>query len=207
MKERGILFSAPMVRALLAGTKTQKRRIVKLPRGGEVDGFAPDDFAVCWSRQHQPTGDEMLRSPYGVPGDRLWVRETWTHDADSLEAARADHEDAMGPGAAIYYRATMSADEAGTFPRWRSPISMPRWASRITLEVTDVRVERVHDISEADILAEGCAVNRVAEFTGTPWSDMPTLHSAWERAWTHINGADSWAANPWVWVVEFKRVP
>jgi hypothetical protein len=228
VKERGILFSAPMVRALLAGTKTQTRRIVKLPRGGEVDGFAPDEFAVCWSRQHQPTGDELLCSPYGIPGDRLWVRETWqaihvyidpeTGHGDDVEAAPSIPK-APGTWWSVVYAA---ADPQAAYHRddrgfgWRPGIHMPRWASRITLEVTSVRVERVQDISEADARAEGVrpffeAYEHIGRdqriCTGEYARDAP-YRASYACLWDEINGDRAlWSSNPWVWVVEFQVQP
>ena len=218
MKDRPILMSAPMVRATLAGTKSQTRRAVThpvlqgLPKIGDIGGG-------WW-------GDEAFqaRCPYGQPGDRLWVREAWSHDAESLEHCRASAEDAMGGGAyGPYYRATEVAPDTLS---WKPSIHMPRWASRITLLITSVRVERLQDISEADAMAEG--IERLPDpVIDGGWSgpnrftlkgmgagacaglvswNAPTATELYQRLWTEINGPDSWAANPWVWAVEFKRV-
>ena len=185
MKERPILFSAPMVRAILSGAKTQTRRVVK-----DKHDVAALDFG------------ERVRCPYGAPGDRLWVRATWRPDFMRPSQRRA------------FYRADV-VEEAVT-KAWRPSIHMPRWASRITLEVTGVRVERLHDITPSDAIAEG--VERGPEpleyMAGTAgWKDYErpgrceaNPASSFASLWRSINGAKSWAANPWVWVVEFKRV-
>lgn len=215
MKERPILFSKPMVRALMGGTKTQTRRIAKgcnfVSSGGAPLNFTDDDI-------------KDVLCPYGQPGDRLWVREAWSHDAESLDHCRASAEDAMGGGAyGPYYRATESAPDT---LRWRPSIHMPRWASRITLLITSVRVERLQDISEADAMAEG--IERLPDpVIDGGWSgpnrftlkgmgagacaglvswNAPTATELYQRLWTEINGPGSWDANPWVWVVEFKRM-
>jgi len=185
MKERPILFSGPMVRAILEGRKTQTRRVVK-PQPG------------C-----DPRDDEHLdmgRCPYGQPGDRLWVREAWHTDERDLEYARAKHEDAMSDSP-IYYRADPENDNAGC--TWRPSIHMPRWASRITLEITRVRVERLQEISEKDAIAEGADPYLHPVHPGREGlRHVDGFRSLWES----INGPGSWDANPWVWVIEFKRV-
>lgn len=199
MKARPILFSAPMVHALLAGTKTQTRRAVK-PQADSIerhDGY-PDE----WSPWKGGERGASILCPYGAPGERLFVRETgwqrpersardmregadtwrpYEYDADGL--TEADHEQLKAWG-------------------WkrRPSIHMPRAYSRITLEVTGVRVERLQEISEADAMAEG--VNW-EEFAGLA---RFTARKLYGELWETINGAGSWAANPWVWVVEFKRL-
>jgi hypothetical protein len=192
MKERPILFSGPMVRALLAGTKTQTRRIVK----------ARD---LEWMDVHQGLRepDNAERCPYGQPGgDRLYVRETWAapHAYDHLPP-RLIPQDSR-----IHYAAT--EDRGGLL--WRPSIHMPRWASRITLEVTGVRVERLQDINEADARAEGITDGGCLN-CGEPEpcncaAPQPDARDAFVHLWMSINGPDSWAANPLVWVVEFKPV-
>ncbi len=173
MRERPILFSAPMVRAILGGRKTQTRRVVK-------DRYIDAVFLVHFFK--------YLRGncPYGQPGDRLWVRESFC--------------DARSAGAGcVLYRA--SGDRAC---RWKPSIHMPRSASRILLEITAVRVERLNDISEADAKAEG--LMRVSDgfrgADGLPWYANPV--ASYRSLWESINGAGSWAANPWVWVIEFN---
>ena len=182
MKERPILFSAPMVRALLAGTKTQTRRAVK-PQPVYSDVAAT--FA-SWAFHRKGGGmwlwpnareDVHAMCPYGQSGDRLWVRETFHAESKST----------------VHYRA--DGFEYGPAGGWKPSIFMPRWASRITLEVVGVRVERLQEISAADAWAEG-----------VPHSpDVDPLHE-YRAIWTAINGAGNWDANPWVWCVTFKRV-
>jgi len=173
MTERPILFSAPMVRALLAGTKTQTRRALRdgtwwTPEHGVIR-MAPAGLAC--------TGFAHVACPYGKPGNRLWVRETWAqHGLRAVYRADGD-ERPTGAGA------------------WRPSIHMPRKLSRITLEVTGVRVERLQDISTSDCWAEG--------IPSSP--DVDPLHE-YRDLWESINGTGSWDANPWVWVVEFKRL-
>lgn len=208
MKERQILFSAPMVRALLAGTKTQTRRVVKPPRRWASEYPVIDAIACAasraawwWDGVHSHVG-VMQRCPYGQPGDRLWVRETWQM-VDPIEVpedrrgSRAPFTGCQG-ARSIPWVAAYKADGDLSHPKhgpivWQPSIHMPRWASRITLEITGVRVERLQEIAETDCFAEGIAP------TNTPRGDYALL-------WEQINGPGSWIANPWVWVVEFKRV-
>lgn len=194
MKERGILFSAPMVRALLADTKTQTRRIFKVtgPMGNKCEITSPDEEIVRFDDgtfHYLSTGamSGPYPCPYGVPGDRLWVRETWQSEMV------AGHE-RDGP---VRYRATQ--DERCMGHRWKPSIFMPRWASRISLRITDVRVERLQSISQADANAEGIAAQ------SGPW--LHHVIADYRRLWGSINGAESWNSNPWVWVVSFERVP
>ena len=206
MRERPILFSAPMVRAILAGTKTQTRRVVK---ERHIDAAPPVHFL------------QYLREncPYGQPGDRLWVRETWQGPLidEELEEEFSQSPDYFKKPAFCAYRATDTLDAInadGEELGWRPSIHMPRWASRILLEITAIRVERLHEISEADAQAEG--VERVVVGSGwrrycDPDSEevgVPPCGDArrsFRSLWKYINGAESWSANPWVWVVEFKR--
>lgn len=174
MKERPILFSGPMVRAILDGQKTQTRRIVKLPVKDPVTG---GEVAGCELNGFLRNGEHGC--PYGQPGDRLWVRETWTKNLSGV----------------IWYRAD-GHPIAGGF--WKPSIHMPRWASRITLEIVSVRVERLRDISNEDCWKEGM-------------SDATNPEVKANRKWfselrESINGPFSWDVNPWVWVVEFKEV-
>ncbi len=204
---RPILFGAPMVRALLAGTKTQTRRTVKLPHenplgkwevlpwGGPNGGRTREGQTVPFQNVigHSRTG-ELIGCPYGQPGDRLWVRETW---------AQPDRRSAGFP---LWVYLADYQERPGH--NWRPSIHMPRAASRITLEITGVRVERLQDISEADAMAEGCTKNHNGYFWGGPHAvsglkQMATAVSAYRDLWESINGPGSWDANPWVWVVEF----
>lgn len=196
MKERPILFSAPMVRAILEGQKTQTRRIYKNRKHPD---FGCDMAGCELVREQQHFIDRIC--PYGQPGDRLWVREAWQGDKHDFDA-----------GIMPLYRATDERTEAG----WRPSIHMPRWASRILLEVTAVRVERLQAISEADAIAEGIESVRNE---GKYWRDYSnpagrdcesmtavTPVESYRTLWESINGQGSWAANPWVWVVEFNKV-
>lgn len=177
MKERPIIFSAPMVRAILSGAKTQTRRVVKPIHMATVGAEQFPILAIC---------------PYGRPGDRLWVRETWKHiEGGAIYDASGGTIDAFDPE--TIYR----ADRPNRYGPWMSPIHMPRWASRITLEITDVRVERLQDISEDDAYAEGV---KHSEHGGI------TARDGFQRLWESINGAGSWDTNPWVWVIEFKKL-
>ena len=201
MKERPILFSAPMVRALLAGKKTQTRRLLK-PRH---DYFVEDGKAYFEPYVYAVPESIEVPCPYGEPGDRLWVRETWcVMNKARTTCVTHGHHKKPERGWDIVFR----ADEQHQHRGWRSSLFLPRWASRITLEVTGVRVERVQDISEEDARAEGA---EPYEFSRRVY---PSKHAAEEVSFSHregfhslwnsINGAKSWQANPWVWVVEFN---
>lgn len=201
MKERPILFSAPMVRAILDGRKTQTRRVVKPQPSPELLA----DYAwIRATRGSARTDAQMLSDclpcPYGQPGDRLWVRETWAYSIHALAAER----DEDGP---FVYAATNHGTQGRLCDRWRPSIHMPRAASRITLEITAVRVERLQDISEADAIAEGIVA---AKGGGYHLADTThygaTAVDAYASLFEHINGPGSWDANPYVWVIEFKRV-
>ncbi|MDT3707447.1 MAG: hypothetical protein ROZ09_11515 [Thiobacillus sp.] len=207
MKEHPILFSAPMVRALLAGTKTQTRRVVKVqpadlwPDGVECSSAARGLFRVLPSDVQANIGARGLMyaagcqsvgpiaCPYGQPGDRLWVRETWG-PCDGGACYRVSERDGVLP-------------DGG---KWRPSIYMPRWASRITLEIVSVRVERLQDISEEDAKAEGCEPTSMGPNGIRLDVRQPTYRNGYAQLWNEINGPGSWEANPWVWVIEFKRV-
>jgi len=194
MRERPILFSAPMARAILDGSKTQTRRIVK-PQPEQIDGPV---IEWCHPRSGciaAETISELVQfCPYGAPGDRLWVRETWRENAQAGIDYRAD-TGSYGP-------ADGSADAESV--HWRPSIFMPRAASRISLEITGVRVERVQDISEDDARAEGVAPYVWTE-NGRAGATMPATE-VFAELWDKINGKRApWESNPWVWVVEFKR--
>jgi len=212
MKERPIPFSAPMVRAVLAGTKTQTRRAwpVQPPPGVPI-GWVPGETSA---------------GRYGKRGDRLWVREAFrftdVFDADSPSRVGERCIDAgyRTPWAPIQFEADSARvnwQHTGTPPhegrpqpgKLRPAMFMPRWASRITLEVTGVRVERLQDISEADAIAEGiepAAAGFWRLYGRDTNGDMDrSPRVAYRSLWESINGPGSWDANPWVWVVEFKR--
>ena len=211
MKERPIRFSAPMVRAIIDGSKTQTRRVVKgwVPCKPENDGESD-----VWQVYNGDTVAFTFLCPYGKPGDRLWVRETWAetdrHDGTPVVAYRAGgcigvgRTQRDGPDHLIRAFAWDDAPEGGI--RWRASIHMPRWASRILLEVTDVRVERLQDISEADAQAEGVKVDGNGHAVRDDVVNVGGARTAFAELWESINGPDSWATNPWVWVVEFRRI-
>ena len=193
MKERPILMSAPMVRAILAGAKTQTRRVMKGTQPWGMKDGRPE-WAIAGSEP---------RCPYGVLGDRLWVRETWAQNENQLSETRMDRSYAYAAD-----NAGRALDNGGEKP-WRPSIHMPRWASRITLEVTGVRVERLQDISEADAIAEGISFS--AAFGGYHTEDGRHFHctdpiESYASLWDSIHGAGSWDANPFVWCVSFKRI-
>jgi hypothetical protein len=224
VRERPILFSAEMVRLLLAGEKTQTRRVVKLPKHiahDEVelqrmqDGYA-DGVRPVWEYNDEPNAFST-RCPFGAVGDRLWVRERFM--PLPLESAPSDPAPTDW---LIDYAADGRSEEkvapAGYNPmlynhvRYTPSIFMPRWASRLTLDIAGVRVERLQEISESDAKAEG------VEFDGIWWrggfkeidgflTAWPTATRAFEAIWRTINGEESWAQNPWVWVVSFAVVP
>jgi hypothetical protein len=200
MKERPILFSGPMVRAILAGNKTKTRRVM----GPQPhDAFAPVSNGVRWydNSGAGKFGDQTIyRCPYGVPGDRLWVRETFSS---------TEQEGAHPSDAEWVYRATDTDWETMEGWRWKPSIHMPRGASRITLEITGIRVERLQEISQDDALAEGCVFNRGSVQGG--WGvDGSVTHcsavAAYRALWEAISGPGSWDANPFVWVVEFRQI-
>lgn len=198
MAERPILFSDPMVKAILAGTKSQTRRVVNPQPRPLPDGFSwqYDHHGQCW---HAIGGNARaalpgLKPPYGLPGSTLWVRETWAR-VGSLD-----------PGWLVY-RATYPNDLPANVENvppadavtWRPSIHMRRADSRITLRVTSVRVERLQEISEQDAAAEGVSK---ADVTG--WISYRT---SFALLWDSINAERApWASNPWVWVVAFERV-
>lgn len=219
MKERPILFSAPMVRAILSGQKTQTRRVVK-PIGND-EGFVILDYGNGGWPYRSDDGDSTTHTvkrggklyldetphvcPYGQTGDRLWVRETWADVGTcdpGLIVYRADYPLCVPR----HYENVPPASEI----RWRPSIHQRREHSRILLEITGVSVERLQDISEEDAAAEGisdggCLNCGEPEPCGCA-DPKPDARDAFARLWHSINGEESWHANPWVWVVEFKRV-
>lgn len=215
MKERPILFSGAMVSAILSGTKTQTRRVAPVESfevtehdGGLISWAARFTKPLTKSRitaTHSGgpfTRDQASRivasqfCPYGQPGDRLWVRETWAHGIHAMAAKR----DEDGP---FVYAATDRVDQR-IGERWKPSIHMPRCASRITLEITGVRVERLQGLSHDDAYDEGAA--EWAAETVKDGNKYPSAQRAFQALWESINGPDSWDANPWVWAVSFKRV-
>lgn len=214
-KERPILFSGAMVRAILDGHKTQTRRALKPQPPGATTSVRvfhhPDPRPHFWANDGASMLDWVKACPYGDVGDRLWVRETWQHSNDPfgpyepncMVFHRADYlDDPLGPD--------LERSPDGIRRTWRPSIHMPRSACRLVLEVTGVRVERLNDCSEEDARAEGitdggCTQCGNAEPCGCP-SPSPDARESYAHLWEQINGTGSWSANPWVWVVEFRRV-
>ncbi|EKN5141674.1 TPA: hypothetical protein ACHW2M_004555 [Yersinia enterocolitica] len=190
MNEKPILFNSEMVNAILSGRKTQTRRIMgNQPAGQDLETVHVrhnDDFNFQW---YGNLGESSyFPCPLGKPGDQLWVREAFAAGlcTESTLAYRATHK-------------TEDLEEGwGETIKWTPSIHMPRWASRINLLITGVRVERLQDISDADASAEGCKISSMQ--SGECLSDM------FARLWKSIYGDESWQANPWVWVIEFERM-
>lgn len=201
MKERPILFSGAMVRALLAGTKTQTRRVAKPVKHPDLGNLYSPGALVL---EHEPQHVIDRACPYGQPGDRLWVRETWMNlRGTGLEVVTGSRE--LYAYGADTPRGSYGDDQRKCFGlKWRPSIHMPRAASRITLEITGVRVERLQEISMADALAEGVNVHH--DHHEKPRTSIYSPVQAYRDLWEQINGEGSWEANPWVWAVEFKRL-
>jgi len=248
MKNHPIIFSDVMVRAILDGSKTQTRRIVKPEGAFHIFQFRGTTAAAG---ADEPTGDwgwcgservvnKHIRCPHGQPGDRIWVKETWRIGAwrendGSLAIDYLASEPAKTPwitvpedaenyhGSSIFEKywiqstddcieSDLSTDDDGRYHwepgqspcRKRPSIYMPRWASRITLEIIDVRVERLQDISEEDAIAEGVTwfSSGAVECPGMPETPIDAYRSLWEK----INGSGSWDLNPWVWCISIRRI-
>jgi hypothetical protein len=201
MKVRPILFSGPMVRAILEGRKTQTRRVVKpQPPSHAIEVFDWQHHNLSEAGCYFDDMDGLhfhCKRPYGNVGDRLWVRETWQYASgqsnlpvtDKPPCYRADGEYLEG------YR------DRGL--SWQPSIFMPRWASRITLEITEIRVEKLQMISGLDVLAEGIDNGHSNPTMGVRWENMQRM--AWVEFLQKLGHMD-WNANPWVWVIEFSRV-
>ena len=207
MKEHPILFSAEMVRAILAGRKTQTRRIIK-PQP-ELRGGVWHWKNIAWDTANAQISDEFIidHCPYGTVGDTLWVREAFATDIPGCEEQsgityRADHIDPKGDGPANPIK-------------WKPSIHMPRWASRISLEITDIQVERVQDISDSDVYAEGLpedgssyddAIQALS--AGLPIHERTPERHWFRGLWDSINAKRGygWDSNPWVLVIHFKKV-
>ena len=222
MKARPILFSGPMVRALLDGTKTQTRRAVKpqppaeVQDAGVISSGNPEANGTWLWLDHidldcaSQVGDDS-RCPYGVPGDLLWAREAWTLVPATAYRMSEGLEQTVNPqdphDAAIYCQGWDRS-----IPKWRPSIHLPRWASRLTLPIVDVRIERLSAISDADARAEGIVEIAPADrrdgmrHFGVPGLkiDQPTPARAYIALWAAINGQASANANPWVWAVSFE---
>lgn len=206
MKERGIIFNAEMVRAILDGRKTQTRQMIDWRRTRFTEiGERDDGTPWPWSENCEKACDYWHECPFGDVGDRLWVRETWQGTLVDYENANKFYKD---PEPFQTIKNCVYKADAGPCPEyfdaddnlrygWKSSAQMPRWASRILLEITGVRVERLQDISGEDARSEGFICD-----------DSPAMGDIDEfsHIWKSIYGENSWQANPWVWVIEFKQI-
>jgi len=225
MKERPILFSTPMVRAILEGRKGQTRRIVKHPirqyqnslqkclsfhidGGGNWVGWSSNRASLPKETKVIYSNGEGIKCPYGQPGDILWVRETWAF----LEGPPSEQDNTTDWG--FCYK----ADDPHIADKWKPSIFMPKEACRIRLEVTDVRVERLNDITDDDAKAEGVYFYGWDDYHQDDYKNylyddknyddwgVQTAKESYETLWESINSKGSWKKNPWVWVITFKRI-
>lgn len=199
MTGKPIIFSTDMIRALLAGAKTQTRRIAKLNASGRV--------GIGGRNWHTADHDAVKACPYGATGGLMWVRETW--------APQRGFPHSLGR---IWYRATDGENIGKQFPmswlerekKWRPSIHMPRWASRLTLRLTDVRVQRLQEISEEDAKAEGVDMQFrtvvMRPDKGPDYHIPNSYRGGYANLWSNIHGPDSWAANPYVWCLSFEVI-
>ncbi len=220
MGEKPIAFSGEMVRAILEGRKSQTRRVCRAqqmagfePWGSCADGWqfwiaktAPLELKLKSPDRADHHGNLVTRCPYGRSGDRLWVRETWALVPRTAYAQSEGVEQALRPGDdhdAAVYRAGWTRSEPGP---WRSSRFMPRWASRITLQLLDVRVQRVQEITPEDVEAEGASHNPMQQMSYRDDNYQRIKDFAW--LWDSINAKRgyTWDSNPWVWCISFKRV-
>ncbi len=202
--ERPILFNGAMVRAILAGQKTQTRRAVAGVRGDNCLTMRKPTKTKAGIVTHVLDAAERGLCPFGQPGDRLWVRETWGVGSrpdpwggyDGIEYRADVHDTEVGDDLPCHKVETPDDVCLGDYRAgWKPSIHMPRWACRLVLEITTARAERLQEISEADALAEGVD------------PEMPDeCVLAFQRLWESINGPANWDSNPWVWVIEFKVV-
>ena len=196
VKERGMIFNDEMVRAILGGNKTQTRRIVE-------EKFYGRAVAAELLAKH---------CPYGQPGDRIWVRETYRVHGKATDVATLVYRASVrNSWTEQTHRVPVEVCNKPVSEKWTPSIHMPRWASRILLEITNVRVERLNNISECDARDEGVppAGSLLPDHPGTfltPKGDFAMAKVAFQRLWESIYGEESWNANPWVWVIEFKRI-
>ena len=223
MKERPILFSGPMVRAILEGRKTQTRRILDPQPEDPPAGWYPDAYNKTldwcfWGPRKTPDSGRctlpLFRNKYGQTGDRLWVREAWCCKMEGGSFVYNENGDY-----ACHYKADgvyVEAVDGDGFKRynrkgyeaspWSPSIYMPRWASRITLEIESVRVERLQEISRQDAKAEGFWPSQYNGLESWNGQSYGSANHAFEACWKDINGPGSWDQNPWIWVIQFKRL-
>lgn len=216
MKERGLLMSAPMVRATMLDIdpKWQTRRIAKFDSDPGLSmsftGLSVHRFGKTWRLMSKSAScweerSKSLPSPYGLEGERLWVREAWRTLAEANDLAPRE---LMNVEAYTHYEADQAKPKE--MGRLRPGMFMPRWASRITLEIIGIRIERLWDITEADAYAEGITQERVLDYLDTVERMNQTerfpARELYKQLWEEINGDGSWDLNPYVWVISFRRV-
>jgi hypothetical protein len=209
LKYRSILFSTPMVLAIKQGRKTMTRRVIKWPTNYDVNHLVVDVLA------NSSDSRLLKKCPYGVTGDRLRVKEAawmWCERQPNglTKTGREKWHYVPMRGAPIHYAAdhpakpevSISSPHTGNQWGWRLKIGrfLPLWASRITLEIVNIRLERLREISEADALAEGVIQEKISNDV------VRTAYSEFKNVWCRINGGDSWDGNPWVWVISFKQI-
>ncbi|HAV0157658.1 TPA: hypothetical protein JFV33_004680 [Salmonella enterica] len=203
MKERGMIFNAEMVNAILSGRKTQTRRPIKWKQTRFTEIAERDDGSLWpWTEDCERGGDIWFACPYGEIGDRIWVRETFRVHSRATDVATLVYRASVrNSWTEQTHRVPVAVcNKPATPEKWTPSIHMPRWASRITLEITDVRVERLRGLSEEDAKSEGIIPSAGGVLPG--WEYRINFRDLW----MDIYGTDNWEANPWVWVIEFKRV-
>lgn len=210
MKERGMIFNAEMVRAILDGRKTQTRRPIKWKQTRFTEIAERDDGSLWpWAEDCERGGDIWFACPYGEVGDRIWVRETFRVHSRATDVATLVYRASVrNSWTEQTHRVPVAVcNKPATPEKWTPSIHMPRWASRITLEITDVRVERLNNISYDDAISEGIKQEWTCIDPGLgSYAHKNDVQDDYETLWKSIYGTDSWQANPWVWVIEFKRV-
>ncbi|EBS5022316.1 hypothetical protein A9C54_002489 [Salmonella enterica subsp. enterica serovar Hvittingfoss] len=203
MSERGMIFNGEMVRAILDGRKTQTRRPIKWKQTRFTEIAERDDGSLWpWAEDCERGGDIWFACPYGEIGDRIWVRETFRVHSRATDVATLVYRASVrNSWTEQTHRVPVAVcNKPATPEKWTPSIHMPRWASRILLEITDVRVERLRDLSEEDAKSEGITPSAGGVLPG--WEYRINFRDLW----MDIYGTDNWEANPWVWVIEFKRV-
>lgn len=233
-----IIFSSPMVLAILEGRKTQTRRVIKPQpaypglekmvymlhpfapsslRGTPAEGvtIAPEEYIWCHEDWVGNIVGEQGKCPYGIPGDKLWVRETWKHHWASRDGI-------SGPGIqykadGVIYGRVESTSQVNSDKHWRPSTNMSRWASRLTLQIIDVRVEKLQEILYEDAVVEGIEKHRLATKNYNYWINyhpnyssglvhaQASFHTLWDYS-INKKHEHRWGANPWVWVLEFEVV-
>lgn len=194
LKDKPILFNTEMVKAILNGNKTQTRRIIKPhpiqpEKGSYFDSFAGGPQWNWWSKDHRQYLGQIIKCPYEI-GQKLWIRETWFDEFKALYPQRKTKR-------IFHYKASVL--DKSVF-KWKPSIFMPKEACRLWLEITNIRAEKLQNITPEDIIHEGCTIPRVTAKT--------CFRGDWIKLWNSINEKRgySWESNPWVWVIEFKKI-